>query len=117
MVGWYLDVLVGYVISLFRMIARKRRAGRCMGWRETTATIVGIDCKASPFLSRPVVEFVYTYHLDGGFYGGVDERPFYFESSAKNYANKFTKGGNLVVRVKPGALEVSLVRDEDQVRP
>jgi hypothetical protein len=117
MVGWYLDVLVGYVISLFRMIARKRRAGRCKGWRETTATIAGIDCKASPFLSRPVVEFVYTYHLDGGFYGGVDERPFYFESSAKNYANKFTKGGNLVVRVKPGALEVSLVRDEDQVRP
>jgi hypothetical protein len=117
MVGWYLDVLVGYLISFFRIVARKRRARRCNGWVETTATIVGISCRTTFFLPRPIAEIVYTYHIDGGFYGGVDEKPFYVESSAQKYVKQVAKGDNLVVRVKPGKPEISIVLDQDQVRP
>jgi hypothetical protein len=114
--GWFVDIFVGYLITLFKMVARERKARRCKDWRVTTATIVGTSSQAEPFIPRPVAEIVYTYHLDGGFYGGVDEKPFYRESSAKDYASKFSKGDNLIVRVKPGEPEVSLVRDEDQTR-
>jgi hypothetical protein len=117
MVGWYLDVLVGYLISLFRIVARGRRARRCNGWVETTATIVGISCRTAFFLPRPIAEIVYTYHFDGGFYGGVDEKPFYTESSAKKYVDQVAKGDNLVVRVNPGEPEISVVLDQDQVSP
>jgi hypothetical protein len=112
--GWFADIFVGYVISLFKKAARKWRARRCIGWPKTMATIAGSSCQTQSYMPRPVAEIVYTYHFDGGFYGGVDEKPFCLESSAQNCAHKFAKGDNLVVRVKPGEPEVSLVRDEDQ---
>ena len=115
--GWFVDIFVGYLISLFKMAARERKARRCKDWRETTATIVGTSWRAQAFIPRPIAEIIYTYHFDGGFYGGVDEKPFYLESSAKSYANRYAKGDNLIVRVKPAEPEVSLVRDEDQATP
>ena len=113
--GWYADVLVGYVISLFRMITRKLRTSRSKGWREALATVVGASCQESWYLPRPVAEIIYTYRVDGGFYGGVDEKPFFSGDSAKEYAGRFARGDNLVVRVKPGEPEISIVREEDQV--
>lgn len=67
-------------------------------------------------MPRPVAEIVYTYHFDGGFYGGVDQKPFFLESSAKAYADQFTRGDGLIIRVKTEDPETSLVRHEDQVR-
>jgi len=114
--GWFVDIFVGYLVSLVRIIVRTRRSRRCSSWRETTATIVGVSWQAQSWLPRPDAEIVYTYRIDGGFYGGVDRKPFYLESSAKNYASHFAKGDNLIVRVKPGQPEISMVLDEDQVR-
>jgi hypothetical protein len=115
--GWFADVIVGYFITLLRIISRILRTRRSKGWREITATVSGASSRTSSYMPRPVAEIVYTYRLDGGFYGGVDEKPYFFESSAKQYANQFARGDNLVVRVKPGAPEESVVRNEDQVRP
>jgi hypothetical protein len=42
---------------------------------------------------------------------------FFFESSAKHYAEQFSRGDSLVVLVKPEELEVSIVPDEGHVRP
>jgi hypothetical protein len=117
MAGWYLDVFIGYLVSLFRMIVRDLRARRTASWRETTATVSGASCQTSSFLPRPVAEIVYTYRIDGGFYGGVDEKPFFLGGSAKEYASQFARGDNLVVRVKPDHPEISIVRDEDVVMP
>jgi hypothetical protein len=114
--GWFADVIVGYFITLFRIVSRILRARRIKGWREITATVSGASCQTSSYMPRPVAEIVYTYRLDGGFYGGVDEKPFFLESSAKQYAEQLARGDSLVVRVKPGQPEVSIVRDEDQVR-
>lgn len=117
MAGWYLDVFIGYLVSLFRMIVRDLRARRTVSWRETTATVSGASCQTSFFLPRPVAEIVYTYRIDGGFYGGVDEKPFFLASSAEEYAGQFARGDNLAVRVKPDHPEISTVRDEDIVMP
>jgi hypothetical protein len=97
-------------------VARKWRARRYSGWRETTATIVGVSWQAQSYLPRPDAEIVYTYRIDGGFYGGVDTKPFCLKSSAKTYASHFAKGDSLIVRVKPAEPEMSVALDEDQIK-
>ena len=114
--GWFVDVFVGYFVTLFRIVARILRTRRSKGWREITATVSGASSQTSSYMPRPVAEIVYTYRLDGSFYGGADEKPFFFESSAQRYAQQFTRGDSLIVRVKPGKPEVSIVNDEDQIR-
>jgi hypothetical protein len=114
--GWFLDVFVGYFITMLRIVARIHRARKSCDWGRTTATVCGASSHSSSYLPRPAAEIVYTYRIDGGFYGGVDEKPFFLESSARDYASQFKKGDTLVVRVKPGEPETSQVRDEDQVR-
>jgi hypothetical protein len=93
--GWFADVIVGYFITLFRILARILRARKGTAWRETTATVAGASCQTSSYLPRPVAEVVYTYHVDGDFYGGVDEKPFFFETSARDYAQRFTRGDTI----------------------
>ena len=109
--GWFADVIVGYFVTLFRIVSRIARARRSEGWPEITATVSGASCQTSFYLPRPVAEIIYTYRFDGGFYGGVDEKPFFVESSAREYARQFARGDSLVVRVKPGRPEVSIVPD------
>ena len=57
---------------------------------------------------------VYTYYANGGFYSGTHEKAFFLGRSATKYANQFSKGSNLTVRVKPGDPKVSIIRDLDQ---
>ena len=114
--GWFVDIFVGYVITFCRIIARSLRARRRKDWCESRATVVGASCQTQSYMPRPVAEIVYTYRFDGGFYGGVDRKPFFLESSAKAYADQFPRGNTLTIRVKTGDPEISFVRDEDQVR-
>lgn len=111
-----MDVIVGYFITLFRILVRIRRTNKSKDWREVTATVAGASCQTQSYAPRPVAEIVYTYRIDGGFYGGVDEKPFFFDSAARDYADRFTRGDTLVIRVKPGEPETSVVRDADQSR-
>jgi hypothetical protein len=115
--GWFADVFVGYFVTLYRIVGRILRARKSKGWHEITATVSGASCQSSSYMPRPVAEIVYTYRINGGFYGGVDEKPFFFESSAKHYAEQFARGDSLFVLVKPGEPEVSIVPDEGHVRP
>lgn len=112
--GWFLDVFVGYLITLYRIIARSARARRNKTWPEASAVVCGIRSESQPYMPRPVAEIVYTYRFEGGFYGGVDRKPFFLESSAKAHAGQFKRGDTLVIRVKPDEPETSFLRDEDQ---
>ena len=114
--GWFVDILVGYVITFCRIIARSRRERTTKDWCETSAIVVGARCQTQAYMPRPVAEVVYTYRFAGGFYGGVDRKPFFLESSAKAYAGRFTRGDTFTIRVKTGDPEISFVRDEDQER-
>jgi len=58
------------------------------------------------------VEIVYSYRVDGELYTGLHDEPCLLSES--EYMERFTKGSTFVVRVKPDAPEVSVVRDEDQ---
>ncbi len=114
--GLFVDIIVGYVITFCRIIARSLRARRSKDWCETSATVAGASCQTQAYMPRPVAEIVYTYRFDGGFYSGVDRKPFFLESSAKAYADQFVRGNTLIIRVKTGDPEISFVRDQDQVR-
>ena len=111
--GWFADVIFGYFVTLFRIAYRIVRARKSEGWPAITATVTGASCQTSSYMRRPIAEIVYTYRFEGGFYGGVDEKPFFLESSAREYAEQFARGDSLVVRVKPGMPEVSIVPDKD----
>jgi len=111
--GWFVDVIVGYFITIFRILARIWRTNRSKGWREVTATICGATCQTQSYAPRPIAEIVYTYRVDGEFSGGVDEKPFFLASDARDYAKQFTRGDTLVVRVKPGEMGTSIVTDYD----
>jgi hypothetical protein len=111
--GLVLDILIGYVVTFFRILVRNRRARRCRGWREVEATVVGVSWQAEAVFPRPDAKIVYTYHVDGGFYGGVDTKPFYFKTDAKEYASRFAKGDGLPIRIKPQEPETSVVLDGD----
>ena len=95
--GWFVDIFVGYVITFCRIIARTLRARRRKDWFESSATVVGASCQTQSYMPRPVAEIVYTYRFDGGFYGGVDRKPFFSESSAKAHADQFTRGNTLII--------------------
>lgn len=114
--GWFVDVIFGYFITLFRILARIRRTNRSKAWREVTATICGATCQTQSYAPRPIAEIVYTYRVDGGLYGGVDEKPFFLASDARGYVKQFTRGDMLVVRVKPGEFGTSIVTDYDLKR-
>jgi|SRR5207245_6883402 len=116
MPGLFAGDIIGFLVSLVRIVTRKGRARRCSGWRETTATIVSVSWRAQLTFPRPEAEIAYTYRIDGGFYGGVDTKPFCFQSSAKNYASRCAQGDSLIVRVKPGEPEISIVLDADQIK-
>jgi hypothetical protein len=113
--GWFVDVFVGYLITLGRILARRRRTQRIRDWPKVSAIVSGASCQSQAYMPRPIAEIVYTYHFDGSFYGGVDEKPFLLESSANACAGEFHRGDTLIIRVKPGEPETSLVRDEDQI--
>lgn len=112
--GWFVDVFVGYLITLCRIVARSRRARKSKTWPEASAVVCGINCPSQGYMPRPAAEIAYTYRFEGGYYGGVNRKPFFFEDSAKAYAGQFAQGDTLVIRVKPGEAETSVVRDEDQ---
>lgn len=114
MAGWFVDVFVGYVITLYRILTRSVRARKTLNWPEVTATICGVSCQTQAYMPRPVAEIVYTYRFEGGVYGGVDDKPFFLESSAKAFADLFTRGDTLLIRIKPSEPETSFVRDDDQ---
>ena len=111
--GLFVDIIVGYVITFCRIIARSLRARRSKDWCEISATVAGASCQTQAYMPRPVAEIVYTFRFDGGFYSGVDRKPFFLESSAKAYADQFVRGNTLIIRVKTGDPEISFVRDQD----
>ncbi|MGH9736563.1 MAG: hypothetical protein ACRD8A_18480 [Candidatus Acidiferrales bacterium] len=114
MAGWHLDVVIGYLITLCKRLARMWRSHATSDWQKVNATLCGANVLSKTLLPRSLVEIVYTYRLQGGFYGGVDEKPFFLRTSAQAYAAEWKRGDELIIRVSPDSLEKSALCDEDQ---
>lgn len=65
-------------------------------------------------LGCPRVEIVYSYRFKGELYNGIHEEPFLSTNSLTDYIERFGEGRGVVVRVKPGSPEVSVVCEDDQ---
>lgn len=108
--GWFLDVIVEY---LYRVIVRVIRTRGIAHWRTVEATVNGSACPSATYGCH-VAEVCYEFRLDGEPYTGIDEKPFIFHDSCESYAERFSPGVEIVIRLKPGDPSVSYVREVDQ---
>jgi hypothetical protein len=108
--GWYFDVVIGYLI---RILIRAVRARGSNTWPVEKATVSNSRCPAAQY-GGPVAEIIYTYIHEGSYFSGIQRKPFLLRGSAEDYASRFPSASDVLVRVKPGEPEVSIVCDEDQ---
>jgi hypothetical protein len=104
MAGFFLDVIVEYLI---RAIGRAIKRRRSRDWPTTKATVVSSRCNKTS--SCNLTEVIYTYRSNGEPYSGMDKKPFWFSSNAEIYISDLPPGTEFTVRVKPNHPEVSIV--------
>ena len=105
MIGWYLDIIVGY---LMRSLLRFVNVRRSQTWPVVTGTISSVTCPPAPF-AGPIAEFGYTYIHEGDYYSGVHKTAFVLRSSAEDYVSHFAVGNQIGVRVDPSQPGKSVV--------
>jgi hypothetical protein len=105
MLGWYIDVLLGYAVrSLIRLV----RALQSEKWPVENGTVSSATCPSAVY-GGPVAEICYTYIHDGEYYSGIYKKPFVLRGSAQDYVNLIIVGGQMRVRVNPSQPEESVL--------
>jgi hypothetical protein len=112
MVDWFFDALVGYLIYIFRSVIRMAKARGSSAWPVVKATVTGSSCEAT--YRGAVAEVTYTYTQQGEYFTGMHREPCILNGSAEEYVARFPAGGDVIIRVKPGEPDVSVVCDDDQ---
>lgn len=110
MLGWYLDIILGYPI---RLLLRAFRERNCLSWPTKKGTVIRSTCPVLTY-GGPVGEVTYTYAYQGEYYSGTHREPFFLRDSAEAYARRVESGSEIVIRVNPEKPELSLVRNNDQ---
>lgn len=106
MIGWYLDVLVGYLI---RSVIRLVRTWRSKKWPIERATISSTTCPFQP-IGGPVAEIGYTYIHNGEDYSGVYTKGFLLSGSAKTSLSWVQK--YICALIRRGLKRQSLLSDQ-----
>jgi hypothetical protein len=106
----YLLKAVAYAFSALVHWVRVCGTGQ---WPFINATVTAPPTRSSG-LGCPRVEIVYSYRFKGELYTGIHEEPFLSTDSLADYVERFGEGRSIVVRVKPGNPEVSVVCEHDQ---
>ena len=107
--GWFLDIIIGYLI---RSSIRLVRLSKSSNWPVERGTVTGSACPGS--YGGPVSEITYTYTHAGEYYSGIHEQTFLSRNSAEHYSAKFQPGSMIAVRINPKTPESSIVANEDQ---
>jgi hypothetical protein len=104
--------------GLIRLVVFLLRSGWAWGgrvkartWRIAEAVVTDDPGRLVSFPASSV-EFPYSYRIDGELYTGLHEKPCFLSDA--EYMGRFAKGRTMVIRVKPDAPEVSVVREQDQ---
>lgn len=105
MIGWYFDVVVGFLV---RTVIRFIKLRSSEPWPVENGAISGATCPAAVY-GGPVAELGYTYIHKGGYYSGVHRKAFMLRSSAEDYVSRILIGSQIPVRVKPTHPETSVV--------
>ena len=105
MIGWYFDVLVGFLI---RTVIRFVRLRSSQAWPVESGTICTANCPAASY-GGPVAELGYTYVHKGEYYSGVHRKAFMARSSAEDYVSRIHIGSQIPVRVKPTDAATSVI--------
>jgi hypothetical protein len=107
--GWYFDVIIGYVI---RALVRFFQMQRGKAWPIEKATISSITCEGMAY-GGPYVDLVYTYNRDGEYYSGLHRKGFMSTSSAKEYVARSIVGGQIPIHVNPMQPETSIIAGDN----
>jgi hypothetical protein len=102
--GFFLDILVEYLIRVTGRAIKRRRS---RDWPTTKAIVVSATHDKTS--SCDLVQLVYAYDFNGERYPGRNKKPFLFSSNAEIYVGDFPPGKEFTVRVKPNKPEVSIV--------
>jgi|SRR5271166_5853809 len=104
MIGWYLDVLVGYLI---RTVIRFVRTLQSAKWPTEKGTVSSTTCPTA-IVGGPVAEIGYTYVHDGEYYSGDHRKAFLLTGSVKDYVDQFVLGAQVYLRVNLAQPETSV---------
>jgi hypothetical protein len=88
MVGWYFDIVIGFLV---RTIVRFARLRGSETWPVERGTISSATCPLAAY-GGPVAELGYTYIHKGEYYSGVHTKAFMLRSSAKGYVSQIHVG-------------------------
>jgi hypothetical protein len=109
MLGWYVDIVIGYLI---RTVVRFFKMRRSETWAIERAVISSVNCPRFVY-GGPYAELGYTYTHNGEYYAGVHRKPFMLRSSAESYVAECQVGEEIAVRVNPTQPEASIVAVDD----
>jgi hypothetical protein len=109
--GLVLDI---YVEFLIRAVIRFFKARGSASWPVTTAKVTAASLRRG--LGCAVADIVYNYRFDGELYTGTDANPFLLTPSAESYLEDHPRGSELLLRVRPGSPNDSVVRQDDLYR-
>jgi hypothetical protein len=104
---FFADVLIIFIIRAVIQLFRSRKA---RSWPVARAEVTTAEEGSGGCLTA---ELTYKYKIDGELYTGTHTEPFLWAGSVKSYLEQCSPGGEIVIRVKPGTPESSVVRDRD----
>jgi hypothetical protein len=112
-----MDALFEYLLRALvyglRVIMRWPSVISAGQWLLANATVT-TPPRSSEGIACRTVEIVYAFRVKDELYTGLHEEPFLSTESLTDYIERFGEGRHVIVRVKPGNPEVSVVREEDQ---
>jgi hypothetical protein len=112
-VDFLFDYLLKAIVYAFNATVQWVRVRGSGQWPFAKATVSAPPTSSSG-LSCPRVEIVYSYRFKGELYTGIHQESFFLTGSSTDYVERFGEGRSLVVRVKPGNPEMSVVCEDDQ---
>jgi phage tail tube protein FII len=108
--GWFVDIIVEYI---YRVVARAIRMRGITHWPIAKGKVNDSACPPVVY-GCDVAAVYYEYHHNGEIYTGIDEKPFLFQISGKDYLERFPRDTEIVVRLRPEDPSVSFLREGDQ---
>ena len=107
--AWVLKTLIGY---MSRSVVRLIKILRSGVWPLEYGTV----SSSSRFAlhAGPIARITYTYRHHGKLFTGQYAKPFLFLRSAEHYAANYPVGSTIMVRIKPGQPDTTIVHDADQ---